>query len=87
MVACRKLFFAGAGSAQQQTGVHRVQGLTLALFKREFKQATVVVVTTQGRVTASGQDLEHTTAHAQNGNIKSATTQVIDRINAFAGIV
>ena len=87
MVACRKLFFAGAGSAQQQTGVHRVQGLTLALFKRQFQQTAVVIITAQGRVAAGGQDLEHTTAHAQNGNIKGAAAQVIDRINTFAGIV
>ena len=87
MVACRKLFFAGAGGAQQQTGVHRVQGLTLALFKRQFQQTAVVIITAQGRVAAGGQDLEHATAHAQNGNIKGAAAQVIDRINTFAGIV
>ena len=59
----------------------------MALFKRDLKQATVIVVATQGRVTTGGEDLEHATAHAQNRNIKGAATQVVNRIHAFTGIV
>ena len=47
----------------------------------------VVIVTTQSRVAAGGQDFKHALCEAQDRNIESAATQIKHGINAFARIV
>ncbi len=47
----------------------------------------VVVVTTQGGISASGHDLEHALREAQDRDVKSAAAQIVDGVDAFAGVV
>src|ERR1019366_5232279 len=44
-------------------------------------------VTAQGRVAAGGEDFKNTFGQAQNRDVKSASTQIVNGVNAFAGIV
>jgi len=48
-----------------------------------FGQHPVHIITTQRRITASGHHLEHSLVEAQNGDIESAATKVINSMNAI----
>ncbi len=50
-------------------------------------QGSVIVIAAQRRVTAGGDDLEHTLGEAQDGDIKRAATEVVDGVNALARVV
>ncbi len=50
-------------------------------------QSRIVVVTPQGRIAASGDDLEHTLGQTQDRNVEGPATQVVDGVDAFGAVV
>ena len=50
-------------------------------------QRAIVIVTAQGRVATGGQHLKNAFCQAQNRDVKRATAQIVDRVNALTGVV
>jgi hypothetical protein len=79
------LGFAGAG--QQQTGVLGRQAVQVGLLQNPAIHAVVEVVAAQGRVAAGGQHFKHATGELEDGNVESATAQVVHHISAFRAVI
>ena len=50
-------------------------------------QRAVVIVTAQGRITTGGQHLKNAFCQTQDRDVERTATQIVDRVNALAGIV
>ncbi|MNE06232.1 NAD-specific glutamate dehydrogenase [compost metagenome] len=81
-------FLGCTGCLQQAALGARIQvGGQARLLDDPGGDRVVEVVTTQGTVATGSHDLEDTAGQAQNGNIESTATQVVDRHHAFGVLI
>ncbi|MCY1231020.1 NAD-specific glutamate dehydrogenase [compost metagenome] len=86
-VRFRQGFLGGPRAHHQQAHVLRRQRLQIGLLDDPAQQALVEVIAAQRGIAAGGHHLEHAARELEHRDIEGAAAQVIDRVNAFGGVV